>query len=364
MSKNTNTLDIVVGAQFGSEAKGHTVEELAKIRQQQFGVGPLVIRVAGPNAGHTGYDKNGRAWPLRQVPVAAVIEGPALLGIAPGSEIDPDVLLSEVGSLAEAGLLDRKALYVSEEATIIDQSHKDAEARADLVGRAGSTGKGIGAARADRLMRRADRLADRPELMDDLEDIYGADVYVVPSGHWDPAGLGVPVIVEGTQGYGLGLHAGYYPQCTSSDTRAIDFLAMAGISPWSFEQDKITIWATARVYPIRVAGNSGELKNETTWEDLGLPEEKTTVTQKVRRVGQPDWDLVSRAVRANGPGNVVISLTMTDQLDPAITGATSQPDLTTPVLRLIREVEETTGAPVHLVGTGPQSVVWLNKPSH
>lgn len=358
MSRNTRTLDVVVGAQFGSEAKGHTVEELARVRQQQHGIGPMVIRVAGPNAGHTGYDSTGRAWPLRQVPVAAVIEGPALLGIAPGSEIDPDVLLAELLQLSEAGLMRNKPMYISGEATIIDQRHKDSEAGAGLVAKAGSTGKGIGAARADRLMRAADRLLDRPDLIHMLEDTSGGQIKVVGSGHWNPAGLGVPVIVEGTQGYGLGLHAGHYPQCTSSDARAIDFLAMAGVNPWEFNQERLTIWATARVYPIRVAGNSGELKGETTWDELGLAEERTTVTQKVRRVGAPDWDLVARAVEANGPENVVISLTMTDQLDPEIAGATRRDQMTAPVLQLIREVEERTNKPVVMVGTGPQSVIW------
>ncbi|WP_369007005.1 adenylosuccinate synthetase, partial [Staphylococcus aureus] len=41
----------------------------------------------------------------------------------------------------------------------------------------------------------------------------------------------VSIILEGTQGYGLGLHAGMYPYCTSSNTRSIDFLAMAAIYP-------------------------------------------------------------------------------------------------------------------------------------
>lgn len=357
MNKNLYTLDVVVGAQFGSEAKGHTVEELARRRQREFGVGPLVIRVAGPNAGHTGYDKDGRAWPLRQVPVAAVIEGPALLGIAPGSEVDLNVLHEELHALSDAGLLRNKPVFVSAEVTVIEDRHKEAETEAGLTAKAGSTGKGIGAARADRLMRSAHRLADLPSSIDELEAVHG--VQVVPSGSWDPVGVGVPVIVEGTQGYGLGLHAGHYPQCTSSDARAIDFLAMAGVNPWSFAADRFTVWATARVYPIRVAGNSGELKDETSWQELGLPEEKTTVTQKVRRVGKPDWDLVSRAVKANGPHNVQLSLTMTDQLDPAVTGATRQDQLTVPVLQLIQEVETETGVPVVLVGTGPQSVVWL-----
>ena len=67
-------LDVVVGAQYGSEAKGHLVADLAARRMKE-GLNPLVVRVAGPNAGHTGYDHNGKPWALRSVPVAAVVPG-------------------------------------------------------------------------------------------------------------------------------------------------------------------------------------------------------------------------------------------------------------------------------------------------
>ena len=356
-ARKTSTLDVVVGAQFGSEAKGHVVEELVRIRKEQNPLGLLlVIRVAGPNAGHTGYDKTGRAWPLRQVPVAAVVEGSVALGIAPGSEIDPDVLFSEIDSLDEAGLLKGKILFISEEATIIDQKHKDRESSADLVGRVGSTGKGIGAARADRVMRKADRLGDREILVARLKS--HPRVHLLDSRAWSLWISQYPssIIVEGTQGFGLGLRAGHYPQCTSSDTRAIDFLAMAGVNPWNFSAESLTVWVTARVYPIRVAGNSGQLLSETSWEELGLPQERTTVTQKVRRVGGPDWELVAQAVRANGPARVAVALTMADQYDNSVEGVTDFDSLSEKVVTLVHEVEDTVGAPVMMVGTGPKSI--------
>ena len=347
------TLDVVVGAQYGSEAKGHCVQALAGKRLESEG-SLDVIRVAGPNAGHTGYDQQGRKWALRQVPVAAVVPGASNLGVGPGSEIDRPVLLDELDSLAVAGLLDDKTVQVSSEATLIDEDHKRAEANSTLVSRVGSTGKGIGAARAGRIMRTASRVSDSPLALSELGK---RGVQVLPADY--DATRADHVIIEGTQGYALGLHAGYYPQCTSSNTRAIDFLAMAGINPWGLPDHELTIWLVARIYPIRVAGNSGPMQNETTWESLGLEPERTTVTNKVRRVGEPDWDLVRQAADANGRQRCRLAVFMTDQMFPEAAGVSSWGELPTPAQVYLTRVAMHVAAPLGMVGTGPDSRVIL-----
>lgn len=352
------TVEVVVGAQYGSEAKGHVTQRLTERAQASSRDTPHVVRVAGPNAGHTGYDAGGHAWALRQVPVAAVTRGSVVLGVAAGSEIDPPVLLDEYDRLLNAGLLRNKALWVHGEATIIEDAHKDIEsAGADLVHKIGSTGKGIGAARADRIMRKAKRVIDDEGFMAELTK---RGIPVTGPAHMP---IGEHIIVEGTQGYGLGLRAGHYPQCTSSDCRAIDFLAMAGVNPW--KADVLNIWAVARMFPIRVAGNSGPLKDETTWEALGLPEERTTVTKKVRRVGMPDWDLVARAVLANGGAPTVrLALTMVDQMFPStrdkgIAAILNDDKMTKNVLGYIRDVERMTEAKVGMFTTGPDTASFM-----
>lgn len=345
-------LEVVVGAQYGSEAKGHVVQRLTERAQDQSS-SVEIVRVAGPNAGHTGYDALGRPWAFRQVPVAAVTKEPASLGIAAGSEIDLPVLLDEIDRATDAGLLANKFLWVSGEATMITDEHKETEA--GLVGRIGSTGKGIGAARAQRIYRVPGmRLIDNPEATEAL-----AERGVGIAGH-DYRPNGDHVIIEGTQGYGLGLHAGYYPQCTSSDCRAQDFIAMAGVAPWQFRTTEV--WAVARMYPIRVAGNSGPLRNETTWKDLGLPEERTTVTKKVRRVGMPDWDLVRGAVNANGGSPTVrLAVTMVDQMFTGMRDRQFWQDEDLPakyvnqVWQYMREVERVSQAHIGLMTTGPNT---------
>lgn len=358
-------LQVVVGAQYGSEAKGHVTQRLAEKALMNGGV-VQVVRVAGPNAGHTGYDATGKSWALRQVPVASVVDGALVLGIAAGSEIDPDVLIDEIEALNEAGLMQNKTLWIHGEATLISEFHKEQETSTsnageenqNLVARIGSTGKGIGAARADRLMRGAKRLIDEPGLIKALEDL-GA-IVTLPMGISD---IGRTTIIEGTQGFGLGLHAGHYPQCTSSDCRAVDFMAMAGVHSWEF--DEVEVWAVARVYPIRVAGNSGPLRDETSWEELGLPEERTTVTKKVRRVGGEDWGLVRAAVIANGGAPVVrVALTMLDQKFPemrdrSVYSLIEDQEVADNMTAFFDEVQRTVGAEIKMVTTGPNTATWI-----
>ena len=313
MSKK-DSLIVVAGGQFGSEAKGHVAIRLVD-RGMGKGRDVLNVRVAGPNAGHSVVDNLGRKVAFRTLPVGTVRPG-VRLAIAAGSEIDPQVLVTELELAKDHGYEIAGRLTVDPEATLIDRHHHTSEE--SMVGRIGSTGKGIGAARADRLLRKAKRISDEPVWVKRLSE-FGVEL-----ASFDPhsSEYATDVIVEGTQGYGLGLRAGYYPYCTSSDTRAIDFLAMAGLSPWDYDFDgKPEIWLAIRPYPIRVAGNSGPLFDETTWERLGLPEEYTTVTNKVRRVGRWDGDLVRRAVAANGGTPAVrLAFTMLDQVKPEWAG--------------------------------------------
>jgi adenylosuccinate synthase len=351
-------LDVVVGAQFGSEGKGHITAQLVQ-RAVEKGHTVVNVRVAGPNAGHTVIDQNGIAFPLRSVPVGAAISPKVHLYIAPGSEIELPVLLDEIKLLKDHGHK-LTHFYVSGEATLLEEKHKQTEADNQLVDKIGSTGKGIGAARADRLLRGARRVLDAPEVIQTLQE-HGVKI---AEPNWMYQG-DRHVIIEGTQGYGLGLHAGHYPQCTSSDTRAIDFLAMAGISPWHIRPENFGIWVVARVYPIRVAGNSGALAGETTWEDLGLPEEKTTVTKKTRRVGNWDPGLLNQAVRANGDAPTVrIAITMADQLFPDIYGTDNITINEVDVHerwkldQFIQSVQIDGGAPVHAITTSPNHIIW------
>jgi len=345
---------VVVGGQFGSEGKGHFTAELAKVVYERQGT-PLTIRTGGPNAGHTVVDAEGRTWKLRQLPATSVLFPDAPMAIAAGAEIDEEVLNYELELLKGANL-EPTRLWIDGQATIIDSHHKEIEnmARASgvpsLVKEIGSTGKGIGAARSARIMREA-TLQGGPD-----------DVAAQAASHLRN---GQPVIIEATQGYGLGLHAGYYPKCTSRDVRAIDALAEVGISPWQPGIDRVIVWVVFRPYPIRVAGESGPLRGETTWEALDLPAEYTTVTQKVRRVGEWDPALARAAMIANGdgPGNdygeVRPILMFADHVDEYLQGESDIEKLVTHgSWQYIKGYESDIGQTWWGFGTGPDTFIW------
>jgi adenylosuccinate synthase len=334
-------ITVVVGGQFGSEGKGAVAGWVGREPANE-GREVLGVRVGGPNAGHTVYgrcphaieicgkcNEFGHPWALRQVPVLAVTNPEAGLIIAAGSEVDPDVLHAEILELNAAGynVLDR--LVVDANATLLLESHRAAEAGKELQKRLGSTAKGIGGARVDRLWREArtvglhggvppENYGDPDVSLDTLELM---ERCLAEGGH---------VVIEGTQGYGLGLHTEYYPFTTSGDCRAIDFLAQAGLSPWALSwrdeeyRPDLKVIVCFRPFPIRVAGNSGPMGTETSWEELGLPKEFTTVTRKVRRVAAWDPRLVEAAIRANGGlgSHMVLALTMADHVIPELAGVT------------------------------------------
>jgi adenylosuccinate synthase len=354
-------IQVVVGGQFGSEGKGHAAAELAK-REGQM----LAIRTGGPNAGHTVWglptspgalnqDPTAKVeYKLRQLPVAPVVNPLAKPAIAAGGLVDLEVLERE---LKETG----QVVVIDPQATILEPKHRLAEETdSDLAW--GSTRKGIGSARADRLHRTARIWGD------EVTWAHGASSGNVAELARSYLAEGHTVQIEAAQGYGLGLHTQYYPKTTSADCRAIDALADVGISPWEFPDSALEVWVVIRPHPIRVAGDSGPLHEETSWGALGLPEERTTVTNKVRRVGGWDAALVRDAVVANGGGqNVKLWLNMADHIFPHLAGTTGfdfNNDLehrveNMNVARWLAELSNDVSAPIHALGTGPDTAIFL-----
>jgi adenylosuccinate synthase len=343
-------VQVIVGGQFGSEGKGHCAAELAK-REGEM----LAIRTGGPNAGHTawGLAQNGAGYAqhkLRQLPVASVVNSKAVCAISARSVVQLDLVERE---LEQTGL---SAVYVDPAATLLEPAHIAVES-GDLTLANWSTQKGIGAARKDRLHRTARTFRDRIQYDTRMKEVDVTDLtreYLV---------RGLTVQIEAAQGYGLGLHSEFYPKTTSADCRAIDALADAGVSPWEFPDTELEVWVVVRPYPIRVAGDSGPLLNETSWERLGLPEERTTVTNKVRRVGEWDRDLVRNAVEANGGASVKLWMNMADHIFPFLRNRTDFDPVDLryrDVFNWVDTVWKQTGATIHALGTGPDTAIFLD----
>ncbi len=294
-------VSIVVGGQFGSEGKGKISLELA--RQSKSPI--TVVRVGGSNSGHTAYNREGKKYALRQLPAGCIDRNVDVVFPA-GAYIDVNILLDEIEQLQ----FPRDRIKISSFARIITSEHKAWEREAGLGGAIGSTGSGVGAA----VMASVARGAANFKLHSlDAEHSGKLEEFLCDSSDLLRKRLdkGCRVIIEGSQGFGLSLlEGGYWPKATSRSTTAAAALTETGLSP----RDVDDITMVLRSYPIRVAGESGPLPGETTWEEIaqtvGMNEdirEYTTVTKKLRRVGRFDAELVRRALTVNAPTRLVLN---------------------------------------------------------
>lgn len=352
----------LVGAQYGSEGKGAIAAKIA----QEFDVH---VRTGAPNAGHTYYieSPHGEDDDLikvvaRSVPVGAINKN-ATLVIGPGGMLDVDLLIEEVQQLSDLGMVVAPRLYIDRRALVIDDlRHKAYEGgiRGHAHEKIGSTGEGVGIARMAHLARgvlakdaawgKIDHAGD-PSITARLrvEGISVIDSVPRVLSLWDETGS--KILLEGTQGSGLSSVYGPWPYCTSADANSGQLLVDAGISP-----QKLTgVILVARTFPIRVAGESGPLKDEISWEELGVEPEITTVTKKVRRVGRWDGDLFAHSLMLNRPATKV-ALTFMDYIDPLCYGMDSWLDLPKKVIEFVRDIEFEHDCQVAYVGTGPHSV--------
>jgi adenylosuccinate synthase len=333
---------VIVGGQYGSEGKGKVALEFARRHRAT-----VAVRVGGTNSGHTAVDARGVTRILRQLPTAALL--PDVICVLPaGSYIDADVLLGEIA----ATRLPKDRLVIDPNAVLIIDEDREGEARSGLREKIGSTGSGTGAAVIRRIAR------DGTARLAGSDDRLRRYVSAVPARRMMRARLvrGERIVIEGTQGFGLSLlHSDAYPKVTSRDTSAAAFVSEAGLSPFDVENVVLVL----RSYPIRVAGNSGELVHEIDWstvtKESGAPEpisERTSVTRMVRRVARFDAAIVRRAIETNMPTHIVVN-----HLDYVDYACRSKNRLTCKAIDFVRYVEEEIGASITDLGFGPDLLV-------
>jgi adenylosuccinate synthase len=100
------------------------------------------------------------------------------------------------------------------------------------------------------------------------------------------------------------------------------------------------------------------LKDEISWEQLQkesryphLIEERTSVTNKIRRVARFDWDFAKKAVAVNRPTRLAIN--GLDYLDAANRGAREWNALTSQARTFLSRLREESEVPCDFLGTGP-----------
>jgi adenylosuccinate synthase len=314
----------VVDGQFGSTGKGALAAWLAE--QSINGEGGLkpatknwggTISNAGPNSGHTFYHR-GEKHVLKQLPTFSVyfaLEGlyvPAYLG--PGAIIDPGILAAEAKRYPDL------LIYVHPNAAVITPQDKEAEHHGSVAAVAG-TRSGTGRAIANKVLR------DGGSVFSWLWDNYQfpANVHMIDHDDWHTMLRDIverPYFMEVSQGFSLGINQRFFPKCTSRECTVAQGIADAGLSPASVTRTYMAV----RTFPIRVGNVDGFSsggyypdQEETTWEDLHVDPELTTVTKRVRRVFTWSDQQFTEALTVNTPDFVFVNfmnyLTDSDQRD-------------------------------------------------
>ena len=341
-------LTVLVGGQYGSEGKGAVAAHVANDYD-------VHVRVGSPNAGHTIY-WNGEKHVMQSIP-CGWINPKATIMIGRGALLNMKQFMKELVHIMQYYPDFMKRLVIDEEAGILSEKFHEQEGgtHGEMHKRIGSTGEGVGPARVARINRDPNEFKQ----FKDVAAEYGLEQCMVKNTPKMLARIqdaGANIMIEGTQGCALSLLHSHWPYCTSIDTNAAGIISEVGIAP-----TRVTnVLMVVRTYPIRVAGNSGPMQGEITWEELSnrlgkdVTPEHTTVTKKIRRIAEWDDDLFEQALVLNAPTE--IALTFADYVDPFIANTTD--------LRRIKASEPLTDfivkhniKNIRYISTGPDPMV-------
>lgn len=318
---------VVVGAQWGDEAKGKIVDYLAR-------EAAMVVRYAGGNnAGHT-VTAGGIEYKFHLIP-SGILNPKTVCVVSDGVVIDPAVMVKEI-----RGLVDREIsvsnLMLSSSAHVILPYHRlldqlqESQRGADKIG---TTGRGIGPAYADKATRIGIRLGEfvdpvrfarrlKNVLVEKnalIEQVYGGepfqlqailDEYLPYAMTLKPfvrdiallvfraAASGDGVIFEGAQGTLLDLDLGTYPFVTSSHPISGGACIGTGVGPTMID----SVIGVAKCYTTRVG--AGVFPTELL-DDRGdyireRGHEYGTTTGRARRCGWLDTVILRFSARVNG----------------------------------------------------------------
>ncbi|MFA6038978.1 MAG: adenylosuccinate synthase [Candidatus Peribacteraceae bacterium] len=395
----------VIGAQWGDEGKGKVVDILAG----RFDV--IARACGGANAGHT-IVVNGKKHVFHLLPAGSLHEGkPVFLGS--GMVIHLPTLLEEIRTLRDADIDIVPRLFLSEEAHVVFEYHKDVdgvmeERRAKKSGgKIGTTKRGIGPAYVEKAARTGMRLGDvlafsrsaealRSDLLwrkETAAHMYGVDVDVEEEANnlmeaakvigkgirpvsflHDLLDQGKSVLIEGAQASLLDIDHGTYPYVTSSQTTVAGALHGLGLPP----RVLTSCIGVAKAYCTRVGEGAFPTEAQGTTADR-LRErggEYGATTGRPRRCGWLSLPDLRRSARLNGFTHW--NITKLDVLDEEETipvgteekggkalleelpgwkastvGVTSFDSLPPNAQAYVRFIEKNTGIPASLIGTGP-----------
>ncbi len=330
---------VVVGTQWGDEAKAKVVDFLAEHAD-------AVVRFnGGANAGHT-VAVDDETFIFHLVP-SGMLRSRAKCIIANGVVLDLDQLCKEIDELLQRRYLVRENLVISENAHVVMPYHKALDVARNKGARSiGTTARGIGPAYADKhayMGIRVNDLFDKKRFIEKLKtalaekNIVFERLYDMPA--FEPERIaaelepcinkikpfvanasllinelldaGKTVLFEGAQGTMLDVDHGTYPYVTSSHPIGGGVCVGAGVGPHRINR----IIGVVKAYITRV-GNGPmptELKDKTGEYLRAKGGEFGATTGRPRRCGWFDCLVARHARRVNGLTEVAV--TKLDVLD-------------------------------------------------
>jgi len=334
------SVSMVIGAQWGDEAKGKVVDLLSPDAD-------ITARFnGGDNAGHTVINDYG-TFKLRLTP-NGFSNPKTICIIGPGVVVNLATLICELQLIKEAGIDLSDRLWISPRCHVVMPYHPIVEAIYETSKGDASTGttkRGVGPVYADKVSYNGIRLVDLQDqnlfraklqvqlqvkntlfkafglepldaqavLEEKLEEYAQVQGMVHESFGLVQKALKdrANIVLEGAQGALLDNTWGTYPFCTASTTLSGGVTAGLGIAPRWIDR----VIGVAKAYTTRVG--RGPMPSEL-WDDIGLTlqnegKEFGTVTGRPRRCGWFDADLVTFTSQLNG--FTEIALTKLDVLD-------------------------------------------------
>ena len=324
----------LVGAQWGDEGKGKTIDILASQAD-------MVVRAqGGSNAGHT-VVADGITHKLRLIP-SGILYPNTVCVVGNGTVIAPPVILKEMAQLKENGV-SLKNLKIDARAHVILPYHIAIDTLSEKMrgaGDIGTTKNGIGPCYMDKAERSGIRIIDliTPEVFKEklfknvenknklLKYDYGGEemdaqaIYDEYCGYaeqlkpfvtdtsvliYDAIKAGKNVLFEGAQGTLLDIDVGTYPFVTSSHPTAGGFCEGSGVGPTLIDN----CLGVAKSYITRVGKGPfpTELNDEIGDRIRNVGGEFGTVTGRPRRTGWFDAVIIRYAVRVNGLTSLAIN---------------------------------------------------------
>lgn len=325
---------IVIGAQWGDEGKGKTIDILA-------GKADVVVRTSGGNnAGHT-LMVDGVTYKLHVMPSGILYPGTVNI-IGCGVVVDPNVLLQEIDGFESQGI-STKNLKIDSRAHVIMPYHIELDGLSEAArgkGDIGTTKKGIGPCYTDKAERSGIRMCDLidpdvfPEKVRENLKIKNKIIELVYGGEpLDPEAVikeytayadrlrpyvcdtipllhkamddGREVLFEGAQGILLDIDIGTYPYVTSSHPISGGVCVGSGVGPKDIDECiGILKGYTTRVgngpFPTELDDEIGEAIRQKGFE-FG------TTTGRPRRTGWFDAVIAKYAVRTSSLTSVVFN---------------------------------------------------------